>query len=293
MDNIPDIVPIEDRRYEKVPIDKVKVINARDRDKEQFEMNIESIESVGLLKPIRVNDKFLSSSGMYELICGQGRMEAHQRLGHAEVMAEVVTCTRKEAYLQSLVENIARTKPDSMDFARELKRLYDEGWNCKKIARIACKSESYIKDYIRLVEQGEDRLICGVESGVFPIYFALQVAFSSDSQIQHVLMDAFDQGIVSTGNFSQARKIITARSRDNKQSKTYTVAELEQDIKDATDDATSYVRESKTKENRFMTLLNQIDTLWQDSEFVDMLREESLNDRPDLTGDFTYETTTQ
>ena len=39
--------------------------------------------------------------------------------------AEVVTCTRKEGYLQSLIENMARTKPHRMDFARELKRLHD------------------------------------------------------------------------------------------------------------------------------------------------------------------------
>ena len=71
MDNIPDIVPIQERRYEKIPIDKVKVINSRDRDKDQFEMNVESIDQVGLLKPIRVNDKFVRRSGMYELICGQ------------------------------------------------------------------------------------------------------------------------------------------------------------------------------------------------------------------------------
>ena len=60
-----------------------------------------------------------------------------------QVKAEVVTCTRKEAHLQSLIENIARTKPGSMDFARELKRLYDEDWDFKRIARIACKSEHY------------------------------------------------------------------------------------------------------------------------------------------------------
>jgi HK97 family phage major capsid protein len=49
-------------------------------------------------------------------------------------MAEVVTCTRKEALLQSLIENIARTKPGSMDFARELKRLHDEGLEYKQSA---------------------------------------------------------------------------------------------------------------------------------------------------------------
>ncbi len=293
MDNMPDIVPIQERRYERIPVDKIKVINSRDRDKEQFEMNVQSIDQVGLLKPIRVNDKFLQRSGVYELICGQGRLLAHQRLGRKEVLAEVITCSRKEAYLQSLVENIARTKPDSMDLARELKRLHDEGWDFEQIARVACKSVHYIRDYIRLVEQGEERLIRGVDQGVFPIKFAIQVATTDDAQIQNVLMDAFDAGIVTTNNFAQARRIITARSRDAKRrdgSKTYTVTQLRQDIVDATKVKVSYVREAETKENRFMALLGEINTLWRDAEFLALLREEKLAERPTLSGDFTYET---
>ena len=69
------------RRYEAIPVDKIKVINPRNRDAEQFEMNVESIDHVGLMKPIRVNDKFLERTGLYELICGEGRLLAHQRLG--------------------------------------------------------------------------------------------------------------------------------------------------------------------------------------------------------------------
>ena len=292
MDNIPNIIAIRDRRYDEVPIEQIKVINSRNRDKEQFEMNVESIDTVGLLKPIRVNDKFVEKAGFYELICGEGRLLAHKKLGRTEVMSEIVTCTRKEAYLQSLVENIARTKPDSMDFARELKKLHDEGWNFQKIARVACKNENYIRAYIRLVEQGEERLIRGVESGVFPIKFATQVASTDDGQLQNVLMDAFDEGIVTTTNFAQARRIITKRSKDSKKSpanKQYTVIQLVQDIAETTKVKTSYVREAKTKENRFMTLLNGINTLWKDATFIRLLREEKLAERPELGGDFTYE----
>jgi len=46
-------------------------------------------------------------------------------------------------------------------------------------------------------------------------------------------MDAFDAGIVTTTNFSQARRIITARSKENKKStssKEYTVGQLMHDI---------------------------------------------------------------
>ena len=184
MDAAPEITAFRDRRYELIAVDKVKVINSRNRDPEQFGTNVESIEHVGLLKPIRVNDKFLERTGFYELVCGEGRLLAHVRLGRSEIVAEVVTCTRKDAYLQSLVENIARTKPGSMDFARELKRLHDEGWSFERIARVACKSENYIRDYIRLVTQGEDRLIRGVEQGVFSMAFAIQVAGTDDSKLQ-------------------------------------------------------------------------------------------------------------
>ena len=295
MDNIPIIIAFRDRRYEEVPIDQVKVINSRNRDKEQWEMNVESIDNVGLLKPIRVNDKFLERTGFYELICGEGRLLAHKKLGRSEVMAEVITCTRKDAYVQSLVENLARTKPDSMDYARELKQMHDEGWDFQNIARVAGKNEKYIRDYIRLVEQGEERLIQGVESGVFPIKFATQVASTDDGQLQSVLMDAFDEGIVTTNNFSQARRIITARSKESKKTpanKQYTVTQLVQDIAETTKAKSSYVREAKTKENRFMTLLNGINALWKDAAFVQLAREEKLFERPELVGDFNYEPVT-
>ena len=36
-------------------------------------------------------------------------MLAHQKLGNETILAEVVTCSRKEAYLQSLVENTTAT----------------------------------------------------------------------------------------------------------------------------------------------------------------------------------------
>jgi ParB family transcriptional regulator, chromosome partitioning protein len=292
METLNNICPMSKRRYEEVPIDQVKVINSRNREKEQFTMNVESIESVGLMKPIRVNDRFIEATGFYELICGEGRLLAHQQLGKKHVMAEVVTCTRKEALLQSLIENIARTKPGSMDFARELKRLHDEGLEYKQIARIACKTEEYIRSYIRLVEQGEERLIQGVESGIFPIKFAIQVASTEDSQIQGVLMDAFAEGLVTTMNFAQARRIIAARAKTSKRSaasRDYTVGQLQHDIAETTRVKTSFVREAKSKENRFMTLLTGMNTLFNDAALIELLVKQKLDKRPALAGDFRFE----
>ena len=124
------------------------------------------------------------------------------------------------------------------------------------------------------------------------IKFAIQVATTDDSQIQNILMDAFDDGVVTTNNFGQARRIITARSKQAKKSspdKGYTVGQLKHDIAETTRVKTSYVREAKSKETRFMTLLNGINTLFRDAILVDLLRQQNLGQRPELVGDFQFE----
>jgi len=286
-----------DRRHEMIPVEKIKVINSRLRDEKHFQTIVQSIENTGLLVPVRVNDKFVARTGLYELICGEGRLIANQRLKRKRIRAEVVTCTRKEAYLESLVENIARIKPATMECARELKRLHDQGWDYEKIGQVACMSAEYARQYIRLVDRGEERLIHGVEHGVFPISFAVLVAQSDDANVQNVLMDAFDRGLVNSGNYSQARRIINARlarqgqkNGRNGDRKKLTVAMLTKDISNVTKAKDSFIREAKTKENRFLTLLMAINTLWRDKNTLTLLREEHLTDRPELVGDYTYGT---
>jgi ParB family chromosome partitioning protein len=286
------IMPMKDRRRELIPVDKIKVINSRTRDEKQFALNVQSIEAIGQLKDIRVNDKFLARTGFYELICGEGRLIAHQRLGRTHIRAEVVTCTRKQAYLESLVENLARSRPGTMDFARELKNLHDEGWTYEQIAQIACKSPEYTRHYIQLVEKGEERLIQGVEQEVFPISFAILVASSEDAAIQNVLMDAFDQRIVNCENFAKARAIINSRMEARKHgdgqngSGEYTVATLTSDIADATEAKEAYVREAQDKETRLFALLDGLATLRKDPALLDLLGAEGLSQRPELAGTY-------
>ncbi len=281
---------MKDRRREMIPVDKIRVINSRTRDEGQFALNVQSIDNVGQIKDIRVNDKYLVKEGVYELICGEGRLIAHQRLGKSLIRAEIVTCSRKQAYLESLVENLARTRPGTMHFARELKALHDEGWDYDRIAKIACRSVEYIRQYIRLVENGEDRLIQGVEQDVFPISFAILVAQADDATIQNVLMDAFDQGIVNSNNFARARSIITARldGRKRKGSATveYTVATLTHEIATATEAKDSFAREAQGKESRLYQLLDGLGELWRDATFMDLVLAEKLDKQPELTGKY-------
>jgi ParB family chromosome partitioning protein len=288
----PSIMLMKDRRRQMIPIDKIKVINSRTRDEDQFALNVQSIESQGQLKDIRVNDRFLEKSGWYELICGEGRLIAQKRLGQTEIRAEIVTCTRKQAFLESLVENLARSRSDTLEYARELAALKDEGWSDARIARVACRSEEYVRGVIGLAKNGEDRLVRGVEQGLFPISFAVLVAQSDEANIQNVLMDAFDQSIVGCQNFAKIRAIINARIKGRSRkangaaAASYTLTTLTNDISATTHEKDSFAREAQGKESRLFLLLDGLAALTKDADWMQIAQEEGLAVRPKLTGTY-------
>jgi len=283
------------RKYTHLAMDKIRVLNARNRDRARFEENVRSIKDVGLLKPVVVNERYHDKTGWYDLVCGQGRYLAYKALGRAEIPAEIINCSKKEAYLYSLVENIARVVPGTMWFAREVKRLHDAGFTLEQLCQITGNSETYLKDYIRLVEQGEERLIIGVEEGLFPMSFAMQVAKSDSATVQRVLMDAFDDGVVNSSNLPTVRRIIelrTTRSKEPAKERRsagdsrggYTVEQLRSDITRITREKTAFVDEASVKENRLLLLLDGLHTLWNDAELSALMRSAGIGPIPELKG---------
>jgi ParB family chromosome partitioning protein len=287
----------KDRKYQMIPINLIKVINSRNRDEIQFQENVNSIKDIGLLKPIVVNERYFKNTHFYELVCGEGRFIAYKSLNYPHIPAEVVDCDRKQALILSLVENIARVPPNTMWFARALKQMKDSGWSCAAIAKVAGKCESYINDYIKLVEQGEERLIKGVENGLFPMNFALLVARSDNSDIQRLLMDAYDEGIISSKNMNPVKKVLELRINRGKKTSLsgksgkrkeilYSVQELKRDIRKVITEKTSFVNETKKKENRLFTLIDGLVALWKDKEFLALLEKENVGPKPQLKGKY-------
>lgn len=289
------VIPMSERKYRLIPMDLIRVLNSRNRDETQFQDNVRNIDVVGLLKSILVNEKYFSKEGYYQLVCGEGRYTAYKLLKRSEIPAEVISCSKKTALLLSLVENIARVSPNTMWFARELKRMKDSGMSIERISQIAGKSESYIFEYIRLVELGEERLIRGVDSGLFPISFATDVAKSSSETIQNVLMDAFDSGLINSGSSPKIRNLIEGRVNHGRYSQlpqserdvaAYSLKTLRDDISKSTEQKEGYVREATEKENRLFVLLDGLNALWADAGFASILKEEGLSERPRLLGKY-------
>lgn len=287
------VIPMSDREYRLIPVDSIVVLNSRNRNQQKFAENVRSIDEVGLRKPIVVNGRGFERTGKYELVCGEGRYLAHKKLERAEIPAEVIDCDRKTALLYSLVENIARVPPGTIWFAHEMKRMRDAGLNLTEISRYVGKSVTYVSSYVQLVENGEIRLIEGVEQGLFSMSFATQVAQSDDSTIQNVLMDAFDDGMVNCNTVRRVRKLLELRMNRGKSSDQrlqrsagYTLKELKHEIVKSTKEKEDFVRETQQKENRLMTLLLGISSLMKDPEGMKMLSSFDLAEPPTLQRDY-------
>jgi len=292
------ITPMAERKYRLIPVEKIVVLNSRNRNKQKFAENVRSIEQVGLRKPIVVNERGFERNGQYELVCGEGRYLAHKELGKAEIAAEVINCDKKTALLYSLVENIARVPPGTMWFAYEMKRMHDSGFSYTEISKIVGKSGSYVSSYVNLIKQGEERLIQGVEQGLFSMSFATQVAESDKSTVQNVLMDAFDDGMVNCNTVRRVRKLMELRLNHGKgtrkhdsRRKDFTLKDLTREITQSTKEKEDFVRETTRKENRLLTLLMGMSSLMEDSATAELLAAGGLGTPPQLSGQYGIELT--
>src|SRR5882672_4850428 len=107
-----------------IPVDQINVLNPRSRNKVVFQGIVTNISHLGLKKPITVARRADSTDGKpYDLVCGQGRLEAFIALGQTEIPAIVKEASREDCFLMSLVENVARRQQRPLELLREITNL--------------------------------------------------------------------------------------------------------------------------------------------------------------------------
>jgi len=101
---------VNEQQVESIPISEIRIINPRTRNRLKWQLVVQSIATVGLKRPITVAQRPQSNSDgkRYDLVCGQGRMEAFVELGEMSIPAIVIEAPEQDRQLMSLVENIAR-----------------------------------------------------------------------------------------------------------------------------------------------------------------------------------------
>lgn len=197
-----------------IPIDRIEVLNPRDRNSKVFEEIIGNIRSIGLKKPVTVTPR-KESDGQekFLLICGEGRLKAFKSLGETTIPAMVVQVSNEDAFIMSLAENIARRQGRTLELLAGIEQLRDQGYDKKAIAKKTGLSTDYIQGILQLLTNGEERLLIAVEGGRIPLNAALSIAGagSCDKDVQAALQEAYEKGELRGNHLLQARRVIEKR----------------------------------------------------------------------------------
>ena len=290
---------MKDHRHvdiQMIPLDQITVVNPRQRTKKKFKQIVDSISRIGLKKPITVTPRPESHEGStpYLLVCGQGRYEAFSLLRQTEIPAIVVNVSNEKLLLMSLVENLARRAPSSVELLREMQTLKSRGYTYDEIARKTDLNQVYVRGIIKLIERGEERLITAVERGRIPISVAVTIATSDDHAIQQALTDAYEANDLRGKRLIAARRIIEERRVEGKRggrglhqpgSPTLSSKALLRTYRQEADRQRTLIEKSKACEARLDFAVAAMSQLLQVQEFVYLLHAEQLDTLPAYLAD--------
>lgn len=271
---------------QRIPIEKIRVINSRSRSKTKFREIVENISKVGLKKPITVSRR--DGEDDFDLVCGQGRLEAFVACGATEIPAIVVDISLEDRLLRSLVENLTRRTPSGVELARGLLTLKERGHTSKEIAALIGVSDTYVTQLIRLVENGEERLVAAVERGEIPITAAIEIAASDDATMQRSLQEAYDGGKLRGRSLLKMRRLIEerrARGRalggsGSRGSRPPSSDDLVRTLRRETQKQQLLVKKSRHCEQQLRFVLSALRDLMKNEHFVTLLRAEKLDALP-------------
>lgn len=279
------------QKIEIVPINLITTINPRSRNKRQHLEIVENIGTIGLKRPITVSRRTSPDGERFDLVCGEGRLEAFRMLGASEIPAVVIEASENECLVMSLVENIARRPHRPIDLIGEIGNLSKRGYSDKQVAAKIGISSSYVSMIVQLLEKGEERLVSAVETGLIPISFAIDIARSDSASIQNLLMDAYQEGKVKGKKLAAIRKLLEQRERrhtkvrDNRFARKdaprkATPAELLKVYQREAEKQRLLVKKSDFVHSKLLFIVEALKDLLADQNFTSLLEREALATMP-------------
>ena len=279
-----------------IPIDQIRILNPRHRDRRKFELVIESIKTLGLKKPIKVSVRSNQKEGEapYDLVCGQGRIEAFKALGHTEIPAIVADLPKEERLLMSLVENIARRFASPLDLLSEIERLKALGYSNVAIGKKLGIADSTIGGLLALKKAGEERLLEAALRGTIPLGVAMDIAKADDVESQRELLKAYENkqlnqnGIRAVKRLLEQRRILGKRrempfppsAKSQKSADGFVSAFRRESQRQK-----ALVHKAKLCDAKLLILVTAFTKLLRDEHFLNLLRAEKLSTVPKFLAD--------
>jgi ParB family chromosome partitioning protein len=272
-----------------VPVDAITVLNPRVRNKRIFQELVTSIAHLGLKKPITVSQR--PGKARYDLVCGQGRLEAYIALGQPEIPAIVLDATEEDCFVMSLGENLARRQHTPVELVRAIGALKERGYSYPEIAAKLDFSAEYVGAICYLLEHGEEKLINAVERGVMPHSIATEIVRAKEGDVQRALAQAYEEKAIPGNQVLAIREIIRQRNRSGKgihlrnprahrTSKPVTSESLIRALQKETERQKLLIKRAALARSRLLFVSNALKRLLADDHFVALLRAEGLHTLP-------------
>jgi ParB family transcriptional regulator, chromosome partitioning protein len=272
-----------------VPVDAITVLNPRVRNKRIFQELVTSIAQLGLKKPITVSQR--PGKARFDLVCGQGRLEAFIALGQPEIPAIVLDATEEDCFVMSLVENLARRQHAPIELVRAIGALRERGYSHPDIAAKLDFSVEYIGAICYLLDHGEEKLINAVERGIIPHSIAMEIARAKEGEVQRALAQAYEEKAIPGNQVLAIRKIIEQRNtsgkgmrlrnpRARRSSKRVTSESLIRAYQKETERQKLLVKRAALARSRLLFVSNALKRLLADDHFAALLRAEGLHTLP-------------
>ena len=127
----------------------------KDFDSAELDDLAASVRERGVVQPILVRQT-PGSANAYEIIAGERRWRAAQKVGLHDVPVLVLEATDREALELAIIENVQRTDLNALEEALGYQQLVDEhGYSQGQLAEVIGKSRSHIANTLRLLKLPE------------------------------------------------------------------------------------------------------------------------------------------
>ena len=271
-----------------IPIAEIHILNPRQRDQKKFEVIVNSIKTRGLKMPITVSLRAASETAglKYDLVCGQGRMEAFIALGHKEIPAIVVEITKEERLIRSLVENIARRYPSPMDLIREIERLRADGYNNHQISVKLDVSDAMVSGLLSLKKAGEGRLLHAALAGKIPLWVAIGISKADTPEMQRELLKGYESkqlnyiSVRMVRHLMEKRRLLGKQKNDGPRSSRSSAEKIVANYRKETERQKLMIKKSRICDARLLNVVTAFNKLVADEHFLTLLRAEALETMP-------------
>ncbi len=275
---------------EMIPVDRITVLNPRLRDKKKFREMVDSIAKVGLKQPIKVS-RVNGSNGeaAYNLVYGQGRLEAFIALEQKEIPAIITDLPEEDSLIMSLVENVARRHHPPMELLREVGALKERGYTDMQLGRKIGYTRKHVRGIRRLLEADEERLLVAVETGKMPLTVAIDIAAADDEHVQQVLAEAYENLELPGKQFIEAKRQVERRQRygkarlpaqgDHTRTRPSSAAISRSLMKQAKRQR-FIIKQAEVTNSRLRFFIQSLRVLLADEHFVTLLRAEDVHTLP-------------